>query len=69
MNLYYITVCIGVNNKLLVLVLVLVLGGTGKYDFRSLNTITMMSTYTRAVLRLVWPFDGIVPRHIHKRLI
>ena len=24
---------------------------------------------TRAVPRLVWPFDGIVQKHIHKRLI
>ena len=24
---------------------------------------------TRAVLRLVWPFDGIVQKHMHKRLI
>ena len=25
--------------------------------------------HTRAVLRLVWPFDGIVQKHIHNRLI
>ena len=25
--------------------------------------------FTRAVLRLVWPFDGIVQTRIHKRLI
>ena len=34
----------------------------------SLGCICQLS-FTRAVLRLVWPFDGIVQKHIHKRLI
>ena len=29
----------------------------------------LKSPATRAVLRLVWSFDGIVQKHIHKRLI
>ena len=28
----------------------------------------VMFCLTRAVLRLVWPFDGIVQKHIHKSL-
>ena len=28
-----------------------------------------MPGHTGAVFRLVWPFDGIVQKHIHKRLI
>ena len=34
-----------------------------------LHIISTGNSSTRAVLRLVWPFDGIVQKHIHKRLI
>ena len=30
---------------------------------------TVLSDLSRAMLRLVWPFDGIVQKHIHKRLV
>ena len=38
-------------------------------DMKTVNTSSMIAFMTRTVLRLAWPFDGIVQKHIHKRLI
>ena len=43
-------------------------GMTSRSDTLYMQTVMSM-VKTRAVLRLVWPFDGIVQKHIHKRLI
>ena len=38
-------------------------------DKEDITSISLSRVHTRAVLRLVWPFDGIVQKLIHKRLI
>ena len=45
--------------------------GTYQYNtfYKNPQQLRALVCITRAVFRLVWPFDGIVQKHIRKRLI